>query len=98
MRRKSNSIRSLVDNLLVTTLALTACASAQTAMAQGAFYQTSPVDLVGPPGSVIREEVTDDDRMGTTDYRVLYRSIGLHGEPIGVSGTIDRRASCRERV
>src|SRR6202012_3274073 len=54
----------------------------------GAFYQTTPADLVGPPGSVIRAEVTNDDRKGATDYRVLYRSIGLHGEPIAVSGTI----------
>ena len=57
-------------------------------MAQGAFYQTTPADLVGPPGSVIREEVTNDGRKGATDYRVLYRSTGLHGEPIAVSGTI----------
>jgi len=88
MLRKLNSTRSLVGGLLTTTLALTACASAQSAMARDAFYQTSPADLVGPPGSVIREEVTDDDRNGATDYRVLYRSIGLHGEPIAVSGTI----------
>ena len=79
---------SLVSRLLTTTPALTTIASAQSAMAQDAFYQTTPTDLVGPPGSVIREEVTNDDRKGATDYRVLYRSIGLHGEPIAVSGTI----------
>src|SRR5580704_8449680 len=88
MNRKSNPIRALVRRLLSTTLTLTTLASAQGAMAQDAFYQTTPADLVGPPGSVIREEVTNDDRKGATDYRVLYRSIGLHGEPIAVSGTI----------
>jgi acetyl esterase/lipase len=88
MHRRPNSIRSLAGRLLTTTLALAAVAGAQPAMAQGAFYQTTPTDLVGPPGSVIREEVTNDDRKGATDYRVLYRSIGLHGEPIAVSGTV----------
>ena len=81
-------IRSLARRLLTTALALTTLASAPAAMAQGPFYQTTPADLVGPPGSVIREEVTNDDRNGATDYRVLYRSVGLHGEPIAVSGTI----------
>ncbi len=88
MFRKPKSIRSQVSGLLTTTLALITLASAQTAMAQGPFYQTTPADLIGPPGSVIREEVTNDDRKGATDYRVLYRSVGLHGEPIAVSGTI----------
>ena len=88
MFRKPSSIRSLVGRLLTTTLALTTFASAQAATAQDAFYQTTPADLVGPPGSVIREAMTNDDRKGATDYRVLYRSIGLRGEPIAVSGTI----------
>ena len=88
MLRKPNSIRSRVRRLLTTALAMTAVAGAQTAAAQDASYQTTPADLVGPPGSVIREEVTNDDRKGATDYRVLYRSVGLHGEPIAVSGTI----------
>ena len=74
--------------LLATTLALATIASGQTAVAQDAFYRTTPADLVGPPGSLIRDEVTNDDRKGATDYRVLYRSIGMHGEPIAVSGTI----------
>ncbi len=88
MLRKPNSIRALVRGFLTTTLALTTCIGAQAAMAQDAFYRTSPADLVGPPGSVIRKQVTRGDRNGATDYRVLYRSIGLHGEPIAVSGTI----------
>jgi acetyl esterase/lipase len=88
MPPKPKSVRSLIGRLLTTALALTALAGAQAAMAQDAFYQTTPADLVGPPGSLIREEVTRDDRKGATDYRVLYRSIGLHGEPIAVSGTI----------
>jgi acetyl esterase/lipase len=86
MLGKPNSTRSRVGYLLATTLALTTWA--QTSLAQGAFYQTTAADLVGPPGSVIRQEVTHDDRNGATDYRVLYRSIGLRGEPIAVSGTI----------
>src|SRR5580698_10123016 len=88
MPRRSIALHELVRRLLSTTLVLTTLASAQGAMAQDAFYQTTPADLVGPPGSVIREEVTHDDRKGATDYRVLYRSVGLHGEPTAVSGTI----------
>src|SRR5271154_4579881 len=88
MFRKPTSLRSLVGRVLTTTLTMATVAGAQSAIAQDAFYQTTPADLVGPPGSVIREEVTNDDRKGATDYRVLYRSVGLRGEPIAVSGTI----------
>jgi acetyl esterase/lipase len=88
MPRKPNSIRASIGRLLTTTLALTSVVSAQPAMAQDSFYQTRPTDLVGPPGSIIREQVTAEDREGATDFRVLYRSIGMHGEPIAVSGTV----------
>jgi pimeloyl-ACP methyl ester carboxylesterase len=88
MLRKSIWIRSLIGACLTAALAFTTSASPQIAMAQDSFYQTTPADLVGPPGSLIRAEVTNGDRKGATDYRVLYRSTGLHGEPIAVSGTI----------
>ena len=81
-------LKPLTGRLLAITLVLATIAGGQTAMAQDAFYRTTPADLVGPPGSLIRDEVTNDDRKGATDYRVLYRSTGMHGEPIAVSGTI----------
>src|ERR1700679_995376 len=80
----------LVSRLLAAILTVCTAAFAVAAKAEGqsAFYQTTATDLIGPPGSLIRYEVTNSDRNGATAYRVLYRSIGLHGEPIAVSGTI----------
>jgi len=88
MQQPTKTIRALARKLLASLPALTSAAGVQPAAAQGAFYQATPAELAGPPGSVIREEVTNDDRKGATAYRVLYRSVGLHGEPIAVSGTI----------
>jgi acetyl esterase/lipase len=88
MLRKSKSTGRLGGWLLTMVLAAATWVGGRAAMAQDAFYRTTPADLVGPPGSLIRKQVTRGDRNGATDYRVLYRSTGLHGEPIAVSGTI----------
>ncbi len=51
------------------------------------FYAVSPTDLRGPPGTLIRYEGLTNVRL--TDamaYRILYRSTGMRGEPIAVSG------------
>jgi acetyl esterase/lipase len=82
------SIDSLARRLLAAMLALAVAAAAQPATAQGPFYQATASELVGPPGTLIRQEMTNADRNGATTYRVLYRSIGLDGQPIAVSGTI----------
>jgi pimeloyl-ACP methyl ester carboxylesterase len=58
------------------------------ACAQGAFYRASDQELVGPPGTIIRQEPMMFAPAGAAAYRVLYRSIGLHDEPIAVSGII----------
>jgi acetyl esterase/lipase len=58
------------------------------AWAQGAFYQASEQELVGPPGTIIRQEPMMFAPAGAAAYRVLYRSTGLHDEPIAVSGII----------
>jgi acetyl esterase/lipase len=59
------------------------------ARAQSPFYQASPQEIAGPPGTIIRQEPlmlpTPDGAWAT---RVLYRSTGLHNEPIAVSGVI----------
>ena len=81
-------LRAAAIRGLLGLAALTSVAAPQSVAAQDPFYQTTPADLAGPPGSVIRAEVTNDDRKGATDYRVLYRSVGLNGEPIAVSGAI----------
>jgi pimeloyl-ACP methyl ester carboxylesterase len=56
--------------------------------AQTAFYRASAQELTGPPGSLIRSEPMQFAPAGAQAYRVLYRSIGMHGEPIAVSGVI----------
>jgi acetyl esterase/lipase len=57
--------------------------------AQGAFYQASPEEIVGPPGTIIRQEPLGlPAPNGAAAYRVLYRSVGLNNEPIAVSGAV----------
>lgn len=52
------------------------------------FYDATPEEIAGPPGSVIRYEKMPMMPEGATAYRVLYRSTGLNGEPIAVSGAV----------
>jgi len=56
--------------------------------AQTSFYQASPSELAGAPGSIIRTEPMSDSWFGARTVRVLYRTTGLKGEPIAVSGAI----------
>ena len=58
------------------------------ARAQTPFYHASAHELAGPPGSLIRSEPMMFAPAGAQAYRVLYRSIGMQGEPIAVSGVI----------
>jgi alpha-beta hydrolase superfamily lysophospholipase len=52
------------------------------------FYAYAPDQASGPPGSIIRIETMSGAPLGASAYRVLYRSTGLHGESIAVSGVI----------
>jgi len=61
---------------------------ATTASAQGAFYDAPRSLLLGEPGTLVRQEPIDGAPLGASGYRVLYRSTGMHGEPIFVSGVI----------
>jgi pimeloyl-ACP methyl ester carboxylesterase len=58
------------------------------AFAQSAFYQPAPQEIEGPPGSIIRREPMLQAPAYISAWRVLYRSRGLHGEPIAVSGVV----------
>ncbi len=70
-------------------LCLTASGWSGSAPAQTAFYQASPQELAGPPGSIIRQEpLFLPTPSGAAAYRVLYRSTGLRNEPIAVSGAV----------
>ncbi len=58
------------------------------ARAQGSFYGASPDEIPGAPGTIIRQEPMPPTLSGGAAYRVLYRSTGLHNEPIAVSGVV----------
>src|SRR3954451_5592698 len=59
---------------------------ASIAFAQTPFYQASPHELAGAPGTVIRSEPIAFAPAGAQAWRILYRSTGLDGQPIAVSG------------
>jgi acetyl esterase/lipase len=67
-------------------LALSACAGAVSA--QTSFYDAPRSLLAGGPGTLVRQQPIDGAPLGAAAYRVLYRSSGLKGEPIFVSGVI----------
>ncbi len=59
------------------------------AFAQTEFYSAAGTDLAHyANGGLIRSEPMDGAPDGASAYRVLYRSEGLHGEPIAVSGVV----------
>jgi alpha-beta hydrolase superfamily lysophospholipase len=75
----------VVGSLLVAALPVLA---PPPSIAQTSFYQPSPADLRGRPGTLIRQEPMPTAPPGASAYRVLYRSTGLKGEPIAVSGVV----------
>jgi acetyl esterase/lipase len=56
--------------------------------AQTPFYDAPRSLLAGQPGTIVRRERIDGAPLGAAAYRTLYRSTGLKGEPIFVSGVI----------
>ena len=66
----------------------TLVASVDKVRAQTPFYEASAEDIAGAPGTLICSEPMAFAPAGAQAYRVLYRSIGMHGEPIAVSGVI----------
>jgi len=59
------------------------------AEAQGSFYSVAELDLGGyANGELIRSEAMPRAPDAATAYRILYRSEGLQGEPIAVSGVV----------
>jgi acetyl esterase/lipase len=79
---KSSVIRALAP--AVVCLVLAAPASGQ----YSAFYAATDAEVAGTPGTVIRWEPLESVPKGMKAYRVLYRSTGLAGEPIAVSGVV----------
>lgn len=58
------------------------------ARAQSSFYQCSVAELAGRPGTVIRTQPMPGAPLHAAAGRILYRSTGLKGEPIAVSGVV----------
>ncbi len=86
---KSNAVVSRMVRYLGALLCIAAFASSMDrANAQTPFYQASAEEVAGPPGTLIRSEPMLFAPGGAQAYRVLYRSTGLEGEPIVVSGVI----------
>jgi acetyl esterase/lipase len=74
--------------VLCVALCVAFLAAVDAARAQSAFYIAEEQELAGAPGSVIRLEGMTGAPAGASAYRVLYRSRGLHEEPIAVSGVV----------
>ncbi|HVX78007.1 MAG TPA: alpha/beta fold hydrolase [Bradyrhizobium sp.] len=72
--------------LVAVLLALSGYAGAVSA--QTPFYDAPRSLLAGGPGTLVRQQPIDGAPLGAAAYRVLYRSTGLKGEPIFVSGVI----------
>jgi len=72
---------------MLVAAATMACVAAG-AHAQTPFYIATDQELAGAPGTIIRAEAMRGAPEGAAAYRVLYRSIGLHDQPIAVSGVI----------
>jgi pimeloyl-ACP methyl ester carboxylesterase len=84
----SRAFARLVGAVGALLCAATLGLSVGAANAQTPFYQASEWQVRGEPGTIIRSEPMMFAPAGAQAYRVLYRSIGMHGEPIAVSGVI----------
>lgn len=87
LRRLADGLRNC-RKLMLAAAALSLTAHATAASAQTPFYDAPRSMLAGQPGTLVRQEVIDGAPLGATAYRVLYRSTGMKGEPIFVSGVV----------
>ena len=74
--------------LMLAAIFLWLAGHASTLPAQTSFYDAPRSLLAGEPGTLVRQEPIDGAPLGAAAYRVLYRSTGLKGEPIFVSGVV----------
>jgi pimeloyl-ACP methyl ester carboxylesterase len=74
--------------LISLLLLLAACLSGPTPGSAQNFYEATGADLNGPPGSLIRLEGMNIQLTTAMVYRILYRSTGLDGRIIPVSGMV----------
>lgn len=84
---RSDSVGLLFLSRLLAALLL--AGSGVAALAQTDFYSVANTNLVPyANGALIRSQPIEGAPDGAAAYRVLYRSEGLHGEPIAVSGVV----------
>jgi acetyl esterase/lipase len=79
---RAPSFRTIIAAFIVSAVVAT------DASAQTDFYAVQRSELRGRPGSIIRTEQLPYAPNGASAYRVLYRSTGMAGEPIAVSGIV----------
>ena len=84
--RRVRALHACRKLMLAALLSVTGYAG--TASAQTPFYDAPRSLLAGEPGTLVRQEPIDGAPLGASAYRVLYRSTGLKGEPIFVSGVV----------
>jgi acetyl esterase/lipase len=87
-RRGKIATAVALSMLGVASLSMWSGAGLREARADTTFYVAQAAQVIGSPGSIIRLEPMDGAPLGASAYRVLYRSIGVHGEPIAVSGVV----------
>jgi len=83
-----NDVAALRMTVLLFAAAALSIACPAAARAQTPFYVPTDQELAGRPGTLIRSEPMQGAPDGAAAYRVLYRSVGLHDEPIAVSGVV----------
>lgn len=80
--------RRFAPKIVVAAAAAFSTAWCHAVIAQTPFYVPDNRELAGSPGTVMRAEPTRGAPDSAAAYRVLYRSLGLHDEPIAVSGVV----------
>ncbi len=90
-RHRSAKTKEFVSTLVtygLVAFVLWVLLSVAPAKANDPFYEAGNADLSGRPGSIVRSEPMPFSPSGATASRILYRSTGLHGETIAVSGVV----------
>lgn len=92
MRFRMQSVKMKILFALLTrvfaTCSITFFLISSPAISQTFFYHVSNQDLLGSPGDLIRYEPMLGAPLGSTAYRILYRSTGLNGNVNAVSGVV----------
>lgn len=77
-----------VCGLAAVAITLSGCSALVEPPKPGGFYRIAKSQIIGPPGEILKVEAFGGAPVGSSAYRVLYRSTGLDNEPIAVSGII----------